>query len=81
MDLGKVKIKVTGSRDIDFKYANEIMKLDEIPTGYTWHHLDDLDENLECTMQLVKDTVHIDTYSHFGSAKQLEELLKLEKYR
>lgn len=80
-NFGNVKIKVTGVRSIDFKYANEVMDLKRTPEGYTWHHLDDLDENLECTMQLVKEDVHLDTYSHFGSAKQFEELFKLEKYR
>ncbi|WP_299898473.1 HNH endonuclease [uncultured Aquimarina sp.] len=78
--FGKVKIKITGSRDVDFAQANELMKLDEIPEGYTWHHLDDLDENLEGTMQLVKSTIHTATYKHFGSAKQLQELLDIKKY-
>lgn len=78
--FGKVKIKITGSRDADFSQANKLMGLDEIPEGFTWHHLDDLDENLEGILQLVKSTIHTATYKHFGSAKQLQELLDIKKY-
>ena len=80
-EFGRVRIKVTGSRDKDFAQANQIMNLDTPPKGYTWHHLDDLDENLECTIQLVKSVVHKATYKHKGSAAQFQDLFNItEKY-
>ena len=79
-DFGRVKIKVTGSRDRDFALANKLMDLKETPKGYTWHHLDDLDEGLGCTMQLIKTKAHLKTYNHIGSAKQLQELLNIKDY-
>lgn len=80
-DFGNVKIKMTGSRELDFKQANELMGLDDIPEGYTWHHLDDLNENLESTMQLVESKVHKKTCPHLGSVKQIETILKLIGYK
>jgi len=79
-DSGRVRIKVTGSRDMDFAQANKALNLAETPKGYTWHHLDDLNENLECTMQLVLTEVHEATFKHLGSAKQFQELLDIKKY-
>lgn len=43
---------------------------------YVWHHLDDLDENLEMTMQLVEIVAHLATRPHIGSPKQYIRLLK-----
>lgn len=81
LDFGKVRIKVTGCRDLDFAQCLKQMGLDKTPKGYTWHHLDDLDENLECTMQLVRSDAHKATYNHLGSALQFQELFNIsEKY-
>ncbi len=85
--FGRVKIKVTGSRDKDFVQAFEKMKIFDFKTQksikekYTWHHLDNIDENLEGTMQLVLREVHDATITHFGSAGQFQDLLGItEKY-
>ncbi|KAB1158920.1 HNH endonuclease [Tenacibaculum aiptasiae] len=77
--FGKVRIKVTGSRDKDFKQCLELMNLKKTPKGYTWHHLDDLDENLECTMQLVLRDAHEATVTHLGSAGQFNNLLGIKE--
>ena len=85
-NFGNVKITVTGSRDKDFKQAFEKMGITDSKTQkkikrkYTWHHLDDLDENLECTMQLVLRKAHDATITHFGSAGQFLDLLNIKKY-
>lgn len=79
--FGKVRIKVTGARADDFRQANQAMGLSKTPKGYTWHHVDDLDEGLECTIQLVKTKAHQATTTHIGSANQFQELLNIiEKY-
>jgi hypothetical protein len=84
--FGKVKIKVTGSRDKDFKQAFEKMGIldpklqKKIKRKYTWHHVDDLDEGLECTIQLVTKKAHKATYKHLGSAYQFQDLLDILKY-
>ncbi|MEL7496808.1 MAG: HNH endonuclease [Planctomycetota bacterium] len=62
------KIVLTGSRDADFRLANKLAGLGRTPKGYTWHHLDDLNELTgECTMQLVKTKPHSKA-SHSGGA-------------
>ena len=75
-----VKIKLTGDYDKDFIAAFKKMGItdkkvqDEIlDSGYTWHHLDDLDENLESTFQLVTREAHETTYRHVGSADQIKK--------
>ena len=62
-EMGKIQIKMSGSREVDFKLANEIAKLPDTPKGYTWHHLDDViidpvSGELQCTMQLVETFAH-----------------------
>ena len=42
-------------------------------SGYTWHHLDDLDENLESTFQLVTRKSHKATIRHVGSVDQIKK--------
>ena len=86
-DFGKVKIKVTGSRDKDFKQAFEQIGITDkslqeiIKEDYVWHHLDDLDENLGGTMQLVLREAHEATLTHLGSAAQFQNLFNItEKY-
>jgi hypothetical protein len=66
--FGNIKIKLTGSRGVDFKLARKEAGLRRTPKGYTWHHLDDFDPITgECTMQLVKTTIH-DAASHTGGS-------------
>ncbi len=85
-DKSIVKIQVKGSKDMDFKEAFKKMGITDnklinsILEDYTWHHLDDLDENLGCTMQLVLREAHEATYTHFGSASQFQNLLKILEY-
>jgi len=47
----------------DENVMKDILKNQE----YTWHHLDDLDENLKSTFQLIQRDAHEATYSHIGS--------------
>lgn len=49
--------------------------IQEIKCKYTWHHLDDLDdldENLESTFQLVETKVH-SKLKHVGSVNQIKK--------
>lgn len=83
-----VRIKLTGSRNKDFDKCRQLlsektgMSIDEIieieEAGYTWHHLDDLNEDLECTMQLVDSNAH--SPLHIGSCGQFTELTGI-KYK
>ena len=43
----------------------------------TWHHLDDIDENLKGTMQLVKREIHEMTLPHMGSHVQIKTVLDI----
>jgi hypothetical protein len=68
-----VKIKLTGSYSADFAQANSAANLENVPTGYTWHHLDDYNQNDgTATMQLVRTNIHIKTAPHSGGVKQYE---------
>lgn len=72
-----VRIKLTGSRNVDFRLAYQEVKLNHRPKGYTWHHLDDFDpETGECTMQLVLTSVH-DMANHTGSAALWSRLFEI----
>lgn len=81
-----LKIKIKGSRTLDFKEAFHLMGITDkkimkqILKDYTWHHLDDLTEELVCTMQLVLKEAHEATYTHFGSAGQASKSIPLDKY-
>ena len=83
---GVVKINIKGSRRLDFDEAFRKMgitdraKMDKIEELYTWHHMDDLTEDLTCTMQLVLKEAHTSTYTHLGSAAQAKNALSLTKY-
>ncbi|REH56256.1 HNH/ENDO VII superfamily nuclease [Tenacibaculum gallaicum] len=85
-DKSIVRIQIKGSRDLDFKESFKKMGITDrkkqkaILKNYTWHHLDDLDENLGCTMQLVSRKAHKATYKHFGSAGQSVFSILLTKY-
>lgn len=83
-----VKIKIKGSRDLDFEESfkaigitdKKMMKYILEEENFTWHHLDDLSAELECTMQLVKKKAHRACYTHFGSAGQAQKSIPLKKY-
>lgn len=82
---GEVKANITGlDRNPDFANSWRAMGVDpvigeKIRKHYemTWHHLDNLDENLMSTMQIVIREVHEKTVPHIGSHSQIKELLKL----
>ncbi|MDP2571923.1 RHS repeat-associated core domain-containing protein [Vibrio penaeicida] len=77
-----VKIKMEGSRGLDFKAANEAAGFKSQagnftqrshPSNYTWHHLDDYDPVTNTTtMQLVETSAHEATFPHSGSVSQFE---------
>ena len=64
-----IKIKMTGSRELDYELAFKQAGLDptEVDVSrYVWHHLDDFDpETGTCTMQLVQKVAH-DQVQHMG---------------
>lgn len=76
-----VKIRLTGNYDKDFEAAfrkmgitdKNMMKDILKNKKYAWHHLDDLDENLESTFQLISREAHQATYKHVGSVDQLKK--------
>ncbi len=84
-----VKIRMTGNREKDFLVAFEKMGIkDQLEMlrireelEYVWHHLDDLNENLECTMQLVTKESHNGTLTHIGSCGQIQKVLNVKKYK
>lgn len=82
-----VKIRLTGSRSKDFtecrrllseKTGMTIAEIRKLEKKYVWHHLDDLDENLSCTMQLVERNAH--GVGHMGSVSQFDKL-SIIKYK
>lgn len=81
-----VKIRMTGDRALDFKKAFEKMGITDrkliktIDEEYVWHHLDDLNEHLECTMQLVHWEAHNATIKHIGSCGQISKVINI-KYK
>lgn len=77
------KIRLTGSRDKDFEECVRIyhektgIPIDDIEALrddglFVWHHLDDLDANLECTMQFSMVGPH--SPNHCGSVSQFQEI-------
>lgn len=72
-----VKIKLTGSREEDFKVANMYFNLGDMKKSpddnYVWHHVDDDDVRTGmATLQLVQIPAHEATKTHAGSVKQYE---------
>ncbi|WGH75107.1 HNH endonuclease [Tenacibaculum tangerinum] len=47
----------------------------------TWHHIDDLDENINSTMQLLYEEAHVASLSHSGSVAQWKVLFRLIQER
>ncbi len=84
---GEIRTFLTGDRPADFKNCWRAMGVtdDRLINRYqslckklklTWHHLDDLDEELKSTFQLVSTPLHDETIFHMGSFAQLEEVYK-----
>ena len=48
-----MKVKQTGTRQVDEALANKAAGLKETPEGSTWHHVEDME-----TMQLVPTEIH-----------------------
>jgi hypothetical protein len=53
---------------------------DRPPEGYTWHHRRDFIPNTgtpppygTCTMELVEEKAHADTFVHFGSCEEFNQ--------
>ncbi len=75
-----VKIKMTGSRRLDGKLANRLAGFESQPTNFTWHHLDDYDPFTNtCTMQLVKDKIHIKCNPHYGGVEVVKQYFSNKK--
>lgn len=81
---GEVKVNMTGVRRSDFDNCWKAMGIDptlgaklESKLQLTWHHLDDLDENLKGTMQIIRTEAHNKTLPHMGSFVQIENVLNL----
>jgi len=60
----EVKITQTGSRPGDIRAANKAAGFEKTPEDYTWHHHQD-----GTTMQLVPNTIHLQTGHTGGFAK------------
>lgn len=87
LHMGKksiIKVKLTGSYTDDFNkafdaYFKKLNIVDEIEKTkirkkYVWHHLDDLDENLESSFQLVLRKIHNKSTPHIGSVAKYEKV-------
>ena len=80
---GEVKVPITGNRSLTYvDFANAWLKMGVNPSDgkkilkeleLTWHHIDDLDINMQPTLQLVRKEAHA-PISHSGSVKQAEVL-------
>ena len=62
LQFGNIELRMSGSRDVDFKILNDRFGFPDTPEGYVWHHLDEVWLNdageLVCTMQLVSTIAH-----------------------
>ncbi|HLN94945.1 MAG TPA: HNH endonuclease [Flavobacterium sp.] len=75
-----VKIKLTGSRRLDNKLAQELSGVKK-NKAYIWHHLDDYDPITNtCTMQLVEVGIHEKTFPHYGAVEIVKRYFNLNKY-
>ncbi|CAM1343797.1 HNH endonuclease [Tenacibaculum amylolyticum] len=79
---GQITAQITGLKDRKDDFANSWIAIgvnskdgEKIlrKLKLTWHHVDDLDTNMSCTMQLVRRLPHQDI-SHSGAVKQMEWL-------
>ncbi|MEO4005358.1 HNH endonuclease [Flavobacterium sp. CAU 1735] len=83
---GEVKVPITGI-EYSSDFANAWNAVGIEPSlgskilrelDLTWHHLDDLDENLKSTMQLVRKGIHEKTKLHMGSQAQIKAVLGIK---
>lgn len=81
-----IRIRLSGDEHIDIIHSfeqmgiNDTKEQNEILKNYTWHYLDDLDEDLTCTMQLVQTEVLEATKPFLDSRDIFEEAVGI-KYR
>ena len=79
--LCQVKTNMTGHQGADNENAFRAAGIEDeqliktILESYTWHYLDDLDENLQCTMQLVLTEVLEQTKPFTDSRAIYEKVL------
>ena len=81
--LKNLEEPITGNRSLTYvDFANAWLKMGVNPSDgkkilkeleLTWHHIDDLDINMQSTLQLVRKEAHA-PISHSGSVKQAEVL-------
>jgi hypothetical protein len=80
-----IKIRLSGDENLDIENSFIQMGINskeeqiEILKNYTWHYLDDLDDNLECTMQLVQ-TAALEAAKPFLDSRDIFEELIGTKY-
>jgi hypothetical protein len=76
-----VQIEMTGGYTGDADAANAAANLNETPSDYTWHHVDDFDPATgKATLQLVERSAHRATYPHFGGVGQYNAFHGLSEY-
>ncbi|MEP0262369.1 hypothetical protein [Dokdonia sp.] len=84
--LAQVKTFMTSHQGADAENAfrtagimDDSLK-EEVLKQYTWHYLDDIDENLQCTMQLVLTEV-LEKTKPFTDSRDIYEKLLGVKYK
>ncbi len=74
-NMNPVQITMTGSRNMDFRAANQEASLPGTPDGYTWHHIEGIyptqTGRFACRMILLKSGYH-NNVRHVGSVSQYE---------
>jgi len=80
-EFGRVRIQLTGTRDLDFSLANAVMELPETPFRYVWHHLDDFDPvTREATLQLIRKEFHLQTIYGKSTVKHIGGVALWERF-
>ena len=80
-----IRIRLSGDENLDIENSFKQMGItskqeqNDILKNYTWHYLDDLDENLECTMQLVQ-TEALEATKPFWDSRDIMEKVTEIKY-
>lgn len=82
---GVIRIRLSGDESVDIQNSfkkmgiTSIEEQEKILLNYTWHYLDDLDANMECTMQLVQ-TAALEAAKRFSDSRDIMEQLTGIKY-
>lgn len=82
-----IRIRLSGDESLDIENAFKQMgitskeKQEDILKEFTWHYLDDLDENLECTMQLVQTEALEATKPFLDSRDIVEQIMGIKYIR